>query len=162
MSLGSVVLHRFNGSEVYNVASAIMLPVESENGDLIDLWFEVETEREAVQTVSDTAKLKMHPSVEAAVTLSDLDSERLVGRVFTVPVGYDEESERQLAKLYYFDHEDLDENEIHVLERDGQVFHVRWTGTAEDVNYYDGSKPRTRVEIDARFTLRGVVDPPNA
>jgi hypothetical protein len=44
---------------------------------------------------------------------------------------------------------------IEFVERKGDELHVRWTGTTIDVNYYDGSKPPTRVEVDAWFTLKG-------
>jgi len=40
----------------------------------------------------------------------------------------------------------------HERDRDplkkGHAFRVQWTGTTNDVNHYDGSKPTTRVEIE--------------
>jgi hypothetical protein len=47
----------------------------------------------------------------------------------------------------------MDENEITIVERDGLRVRARITGTTTDVNYYDGSKPRTKVVVEADFTL---------
>jgi hypothetical protein len=33
-------------------------------------------------------------------------------------------------------------------------FRVLWVGVTQDVNYYDGSKPPTRVEIDGFFRFK--------
>jgi len=151
MSIGRLVLRRFNGDEIYLLASAVLLPVEREGKT--DLWLEVTTEPEAVQTVPDTAEMGMHPSAEVAVTLDHLDLNALVGQTFLVPLGCTEEAESQLATLCYCEHQEVNENEIQVLARQGDTWHVRWTGVTADVNYYDLSKPDTRVEIEGWFTL---------
>jgi hypothetical protein len=154
MERGTFVLHRFNGDEIYRIKSARMLVCKGEDG--IWLWFEVDTERPAIQTVPDTAELEMRPSAEVAVILPSLDATDLVGSHFSVPAGYDDQFGDYLAKIYYCEHEVLDNNEIDVLGRESNVFHVRWTATTMDVNYYDGSKPETRVEIDGDFVFDDV------
>jgi hypothetical protein len=148
-SQGRVVLHRFNGDEIYSISSATLMCVEVD--DSIDYWFEFETLPDAIQTVPDTAESRMHPSGSAVVTLKDADLDALVGRALSIPLGLTDE--RWDAHLYYFEHEDLDNNEIRVLARRGDEFHVRWTATTTDINYYDGSKPDTQVEIEGWFAL---------
>lgn len=59
----------------------------------------------------------------------------------------------RIGLIYYADHVNLDENEIKILSKKGKTFQVQWTGITKDMNQYDGSKPKTRVEIEAMFTL---------
>ena len=37
------------------------------------------------------------------------------------------------------------------VSRTEDRFWLRWTAVTQDVNYYDGSKPATRVEIEGEF-----------
>jgi hypothetical protein len=64
-----------------------------------------------------------------------------------------------VATIYYYEHEDLDNNVIDVLRQEQDCFQIRWTATTLDVNYYDGSKPDTRVEIDGMFCVDGLSKP---
>jgi len=152
MGVGRFVLHRFNGDEVYEVQRATILPVHDEDG--FRLWFEAETDGVCLKSLPDTAILRGQPKAEVAVGVKKVEPTRLVGRKFSVPAAYDEEIDDHVSSIYYVEHEDLDDNQIEVTARDEDVFHVRWTGTTTDVNYYDGSKPRTRVEIDASFKFK--------
>jgi len=152
MGIGKFVLHRFNGDEEYEVQRAAILAVRDEDG--FRLWFEAETDRVCLKGLPDTASLRGSPKAEVAVGLNEIEPTRLPGKTFSVPAAYDEEIDDHVASIYYVEHEDLDDNEIVVLARDGDVFQVRWTGTTTDVNYYDGSKPRTRVEIVAAFKFK--------
>jgi hypothetical protein len=60
------------------------------------------------------------------------------------------------AALYYCEHQPLRENHISVLSRAGDRFCLRWTAVTQDVNYYDGSKPLTRVEIEGEFLFKDI------
>lgn len=152
MSVGKFVLHRFNGDEEFEVERATILAVHDEDG--FRLWFEAETDGVCIKSLPDTETLRGHPKAEVAVGLKKVEPTRLVGKRFSVPAAYDEDIDDHVASIYYVEHEDLDENEIEIGARDGDVFQVRWTGTTIDVNYYDGSKPRTRVEIVAAFKFK--------
>ena len=55
--------------------------------------------------------------------------------------------------IFYFDTYELLEPTVHVVGQAGHVFEVRISGACTDVNYYDGSKQRTRVELNGRFTF---------
>jgi hypothetical protein len=152
MGVGKFILHRFNGNEEYEVQRATILAVHDEDG--FRLWFEAETDGVCFKGLPDTESLRGRPKAGAAVGLKKVEPARLVGKRFSVPAAYDEEIDDHVASIYYVEHEDLDDNEIDVVARDGDVFQVRWTGTTTDVNYYDGSKPRTRVEIVAAFKFK--------
>ena len=114
----------------------------------------VDTEEEAIQTCPDTAEYSTTPNAEASVMLDHFDQEHLVGRLFVVPSASDEQLKDNVATLYYYEHDDLNNNVIEVVGRDGDLFHVHWTATATDVNYYDGSKPDTEIVIAGMFTLQ--------
>jgi hypothetical protein len=155
MSVGKFVLHRFNGDEEYSVDRATILAVHDEDG--FRLWFEADTDGICLKTLPDTIGLPGRPKAEVAVAIKQVEPQRLAGSKFSVPTAYDEDIDDHVASIYYLEHEDLNDNEIEVISKDGDVFHVRWTGTTTDVNYYDGSKPRTRVEIDAKFKFKDMV-----
>jgi len=152
MGVGKFLLHRFNGDEEYEVERATILAVHDEDG--FRLWFEAETDGVCLKSLPDTESLRGRPKAEVAVGLKKVEPARLAGKRFSVPAAYDEEIDDHVASVYYVEHQDLDDNEIEVIARDGDVFQVRWTGTTTDVNYYDGSKPRTRVEIVAAFKFK--------
>ena len=61
-----------------------------------------------------------------------------------------------MSLLYYCEHESLRHNRIRVVSRDGDRFRLRWTATVRDVNYYDGSKPPTQVEIEGEFVFKDI------
>ncbi|MBX9585299.1 MAG: hypothetical protein K2X87_33755 [Gemmataceae bacterium] len=153
METGTFRLVRFNGEEVYRLSEARTFTLP-EGADGVRLWFEAESHRPAVtNTCPDAADMGMHPKAEVAVNLPSVDWDALPGRVFVVPAGYDPDRDDYAAMIDYFEHEYLDDNRVEVLGRDGGRLHVRWTATACDVNHYDGSKPRTRVEIDGWFEI---------
>jgi hypothetical protein len=129
-----------------------MMAVHDEDG--IRLWFEAMTGGKAIKTVPDTAEYPTNPNAEVAVSLKNLDPSKLVGKQFLVLSGYDEEIEDHVATIYYYEHEDLNDNVIEITAQDSNRFHVRWTGTTGDVNFYDDSKPKTRVEIEGEFTFK--------
>ena len=154
MGVGKFVLHRFNGDEEYEVERATIFAVHDR--DELRLWFEADTDGVCLKSLPDTESLRAKPKAEVAVGLKKVEPARLVGKKFSVPAAYDEEIDDHVASIYYVEHEDLDDNEVEVVARDGDVFQVRWTGTTTDVNYYDGSKPRTRVEIVAAFKFKDI------
>lgn len=151
MSVGRFLLHRFNGLEEFSLKSAAIIAVHDEDG--FRLWFEAKTDGVPLHSLPDTSGLHAHPSAEVAVALKELDPSKLSGSRFSVPNGYDEEIEDHVATIYYVEHNELNENEIEVIAQAGTDVHVHWRGTTTDVNYYDDSKPKTRVEIDGWFTF---------
>jgi hypothetical protein len=155
MEVGTLILHRFNGDEIYRVCQAIMQAALDEDGD-VALSLYVDTNVKPVQTLPDTEELRQHPNAEVQVTLQKLDVSRLVGRRFSVPTAYSEAKEDHVAGIYYCDHKDLNKNLVRILEQDRNKFLVHWTGTTGDMNYYDGSKPGTKVEIKAWFIFKGM------
>ena len=67
-----------------------------------------------------------------------------------IPLGYSEETEDYLATLYYYEHEDLDENTIVCDHQIGSLFRLRWTGRSG----------RVSVDIRADFKFEGLEEVP--
>jgi len=146
-----LTLHRFNGDEVFSITSATGRVLA--DPDAFKLNLEIETSRPAVQSLPDTVDLAAEPNAEVTLYLPNENVGSLVGRSFSVPRSFDEAIEDRVSRFYYCEHEDLDENVIEFIEQRGDWFRVRWTGVTVDVNWYDGSKPATRVEIVAWFQI---------
>jgi WD40 repeat protein len=151
---GRFILHRFNGDEVYRFESAVLWASRNKRG--VTLWFEVKADPANAQRCEDTAELRMSPNAEVGIDLPDLDAADLVGREFSIPGTTSDDEDSSMSLLYYCEHEPLRENRIVVVSRAGDRFRLRWTAVATDVNYYDGSKPTTRVEIEGEFVFKDI------
>lgn len=150
MALGEFILHRFNGDEVFRLGAATILAYRTEEGVRVNL--DAETAGPATASAADTAQNPANPRAEIAFVVESLDVTGLAGRRFVVPRGQTDEDD--LASLYYYEHDELNENVVEFLAREEERFRVRWTGTATDVNYYDGSKPDAKLEIEGWFVFR--------
>ena len=153
MELGTLTLHRFNGDEVFGLSEATIRA--SPDGDDVLLNLAVNTHQCPIKTLPDTEELRAWPNAEVTVRVPRAQLASLVGRRFSVPKAWDEAEGDHVSRIYYCEHEDLNENEVEFLELSGDALKVRWTGTTTDVNYYDGSKPDTRVVIESWFSLTG-------
>lgn len=150
MSLGVLTLHRFNGDEIYDVSRADIRYFAGEEG--VRVAFQVQTSREPVKTLPDTEELRGWPNGQWQLIVPEFDRDGLVGREFFIPLGYGEDEE-YWTNFYYVDHAQVDDNRITVLGREGDRFRVRIVGSLGDVNHYDGSKPPTRVVVEASFSI---------
>jgi WD40 repeat protein len=151
---GRFVLHRFNGDEVYRLESAVLWASRTARG--VTLWFEAKADPKNAQRCEDTARMRMSPNAEVGIDLPDLDADELVGREFSIPGTKSDDEDSCMSLLYYCEHEPLRDNRIAVVSRAGDRFRLRWTAVATDVNYYDGSKPPTRVEIEGEFLFKDI------
>jgi hypothetical protein len=148
-----MTLYRFNGIEIYDVESAIIEHYRDGDG-LFAVTLRADASAIPIQTLPDTASLNAQPFAEVTLHLPKIPALAFqVGRTFTLPKGYDEDTQEDRTNFYYCEHESMNENEVVILERDGLRVRARLTGTVTDVNYYDGSKPRTKVVVEADFTL---------
>ena len=147
--VGRLVLHRFCGDEEYVLSTAEMLAYRE--GDGVRLWFDAASNGECLRSQPDTAESRPEPSVSIRVDLPALVPGELVGQRF-FPTDRDPIADLP-GTIFYFDTYELLEPTVHVVGQAGHVFEVRISGACTDVNYYDGSKQRTRVELNGRFTF---------
>ena len=149
-----MTLQRFNGEEAYAVQSATIEHSKDEDG-LYAVTFRAETGGDPVRTLPDTESLHAQPFAEITLHLPKPPALVLTpGRTFSLPKGYDEGAGEYQTNFYYCEHEPMHNNEVAILERDGLRVRARLTGTTTDVNFYDGSKPDTKVLVEADFTLQ--------
>lgn len=150
------VLHRFNGDEIYRFVQAVMWAYASEQEPGFCLWFKVSANADAIRRCEDTAELAMSPIANVGFYLPEVDADQLVGREFVVPGTKSDDEDSCMSLLYYCEHEALRDNRIRVVSRAGDRFWLRWTAVVRDVNYYDGSKPPARVEIEGEFVFKDI------
>ena len=72
--------------------------------------------------------------------------------VFEIPSGYDDDHQECITNFYYCEHEASEENRIQILSVSEHSVRARITGTTIDINFYDGSKPATQLEVETAFT----------
>jgi hypothetical protein len=148
-----MTLQRFNGDEVFSVEEATVDFLIAENR-WFATTFRADSARPPIQTLPDTEELNAKPFAELTLYLPKHPGITLLtGRSCTLARGYDGASGEYLTNFYYCEHELVDDVEITVIKRHLDRAHLRITGTTIDVNYYDGSKPPSRILIDAEFTL---------
>lgn len=148
------ILRRFNGDEIFRLQSAVIWAYESEGG--ITIWFEVEADSDALQRCEDTVEFGHGPNAEVGIEITELNADQLVGREFLLPGTKSDDEDSCMALLYYYEHEPLRQNRIEILSRDVDRFWIRWTAITQDINYYDGSKPPTHVEIVGEFMFKDI------
>jgi len=142
-------IHRFNGIEIFRVSSAFILAYKDEDGSHV-VNFEANTIGEALATLPDTQSLNAYPSAEVSVKIPGFHPDKMIGCDF-IPLS---ENDMDSARIYYVEHDLLKEARVNVIRQAGNRFHVRMSGKATDVNYYDGSKPESHIEIDAWFEFK--------
>jgi len=149
--VGKFVLHRFNGDEEFALERASIRITHDKNGDWLMLT--AITNGTVIKSLPDTEELRGQPKASISVDISRSDPTNLVGLKLSVPISYDKLIGDDRANFYYLDHESLDENEIEILAIKENKYLVKWIAQTLDVNYYDGSKPKTHIDIEGWFTM---------
>lgn len=153
MSKQSVlVLERFCGRETYPVIHATWSIFHDEVLDTPTLCIQLHA-GPGIELQEDTRDLRATPSWEINVVSRTLNAACLRrGAEFSVPQGYDEAQGGYVTNFYYCSHEQTDDNLIEILASDGSTLCVRLGARTVDVNFYDGSKPLTRLSVEADLT----------
>ena len=151
MSVGLLTFQRFNGIEQFAIQQAQLFLLDGYDQCSPCLSFDFTADASPLATLPDTESLHASPSGEFNVYVPNLDVENLVGQVFSIPRGAVDGD--WYARIYYVEHDAANKCTLRVLERDGERFRVAVDGYCTDLNYYDGSRPDTRLELDAWFTI---------
>ncbi|MGN7356212.1 hypothetical protein ACTHPF_02525 [Paenibacillus sp. SAF-054] len=151
--MNTLTLYRFNGTEQYRLseASAYAALVGEGQERSVMLWFETETDTEPVVRLPDPDEIYNNPSAEVTVYMDVLNLNEPGVREFSFESGYNKDGSSLDARLYYFEHQEVCHNQVRLEYKGEGIFHVWWSGTTMDVNYYDGSKPDTRIEVEGEF-----------
>lgn len=146
-----LVFERFNGYESYPVTLAEWNIYQDEDIGMMNLNITLET-GPGIVLHEDTTSLNGSPHWELNLLETDLSEDSIkVGFIGKIPESYDDSRDGQLTNFYYCSHEGTDKNTIEVIEVDGDRVRFRVTGETIDVNYYDNSKPPTKLSVDIWF-----------
>ena len=146
MANGTFTLHRWNGVEQFPV-SAVCITTYPERGQ-VAVCIEVEAARPPVSTLPDTEPLAATPNAEFTFLRPPASALDLLGFDCLISSGAVEGE--WVARLYYASHEALDGVSISFPEARGLDLRFKASGHCPDVCHH-GSKPSTRLEIDAWF-----------
>ena len=145
------LLERFNGFQTYSIKCAQWNLYKDEESGMMNLWISISTDK-ALQQQSDTKTLNARPTWEINLVEQTLSEDSIIpGFVATIPESYDESRGGWISNFYYCSHEGTDKNNIEVVELNGDQVRFRLFGETVDVNYYDGSKPPTKLLTDIWF-----------
>lgn len=139
---------RFDGTEAYEVASATW-NTYAERGVEYATFLVRAGAPEAAR--ADPGEPAAQPFWELTVVGGETPVVLAPGTALVIPAGLDESRDEYVVDFYYAEHEVSDENRIEILSVDGDTLRARITGTAVDPHYYDGSRPRARLEVTTTF-----------
>lgn len=147
-----LVLERFCGRETYPVITGTWNIFHDEGVDTPTLCIQLRAGA-GIELQEDTKVLRAEPSWEINFVSNTLNEASLqTGAKFSVPQGYDEALGGFVTNFYYCSHEATDDNVIEILAVEGSTLLVRLSGKTTDVNFYDGSRPPTRLSVEVRLT----------
>lgn len=144
-----LTLKRFCGDEKYPIESAEWYIMDGDGtwDDPYTLCLEMQFEA-GIELHEDTETLGAEPSWEISFPALKLAEEDLqVG--FMMEMDNDDEEEE--ANFYYCEHQPTLKNKMEILEIKDDSLLIHLTGKTEDVNYYDGSKPKNELDVTAWF-----------
>ncbi len=142
-------LTRFNGVELFSVTEARYSIYDDDGTTFVVFRVEAPT---PVQLLEDTEELQGSPFWELVWRAPAASQVTIAAdSVFEIPSGYDDDYEEHVTNFYYCEHEGSDENCIQILTVSEVSVRARITGITIDVNFYDGSKPPTRLEVETEF-----------
>ena len=145
-------LSRFCGEELHPVINTTWSLYYDEDLDMNNLCIHLQADEGTILN-EDTKYLNATPNWELNYLAPNLNKDDLkVGFNVEIPEGYNEDHGGWITNFYYCEHEGTDNNTIEILESDGDKLLIRLTGETIDVNFYDGSKPTTKLFVETWFT----------
>lgn len=145
---------RFCGMEEYALKSAVWYILKGDGTDYDPDLFCLDMKFDQGRVLHDDTHDEEHPFMDAKPSWKLIfQSAQMptivpeVGLCLELP---NEEHEVE-ANLYYWEHQPTLDNKLEILAVQGDRFLIQLTGITEDVNYYDGSKPKSTLQITAWF-----------
>lgn len=148
-TLGILFMKRFNGIEQYQVKETFWNLYN--DAGMITLCLSLSSDK-AIEQEEDTASFFGLLSWELNLIDEKLADNKLqAGFSAVIPEAYDESKEGWITNFYYSSHEGSDNNKIEILDRKDDQLLLKLTGEIMDVNYYDNSKPKSQLLLEAWF-----------
>lgn len=154
MSLPNIpilILGRFNGYETYPVVLAEWNIYWDADLQMMNLWISIHAGN-AITQQEDSKFIDAEPWWELNLLEPDL-TEDLIKAGFYAKISefHDDSSGGTISSFYYCSYNGTENNTIAVMEVDGERVRFMLYGETTDINYYDGSKPPTKLTADLWF-----------
>ena len=147
---GQLLAKRFSGPEVFKITKAhwnLYTDGERKNLTLLIECEEGIKLSKQIEYCSESCHWELN-LVEDEIEDANLRE----GFEASIPEGYDESRDGWITNFYFCEHDGTDQNRIRVEDRKEDRILVTITGQKTDLNYYDGSKPETKLYLKAWFT----------
>jgi hypothetical protein len=149
--MNKLTISRFNGIEVFQISTIIAQFKEVENKKYLKLSVKTDA---ALQVVHDTVNLRALPNAEIFIEVDSFDKNLLEHAQFQIAKGYDPANRDFIAaSFYYTEHQELNDNVVEIRHVSGDKYRLTWSAETQDVNFYDGSKPKSKVLVQSEFTF---------
>jgi len=147
MKINQLKLSRFNGEELFEIIETDLYF----SYEYAHLNLEFRTGKCISPPLEDT---NTNGGLSGSFWLYDLEIsnvEELEGQSFYIEDGYKNEHYDTCSLFYYWEHEPVSKNTIEFVECNNDFVQVKITAYTCDVNWHDGSKPETKIELLANF-----------
>jgi hypothetical protein len=143
-------IERFNGLEEYEIGNAYWNLYQDKSK--INLCIYLDSNK-GIKLNEDLADIFQMLHWELNLVVKFLKEDQLnKGYNVKIPNSYDEGLGGWITNFYYFEHEGSENNQIEILERKNDKLLIKITGEIIDVNYYDDSKPKSKLTAITWFT----------
>lgn len=145
---------RFCGMEEYAIKKAVWHIIKGDGTDYDPDLLHLKMHFERGRVLHEDTHDEKHPSMDAEpfweLLFGSAQMPSIIPQTGLCMELPNEEQEVD-ANLYYWEHQPTLNNKMEILASDGDRFLIRLTGITEDVSYYDGSKPKSTLQITAWF-----------
>jgi len=141
---------RFNGTEEYEISKSTWNIYEDDGKINLCIYLD---SKKAIKQNEDLVDGFQGLNWELNLVKKILkDKELIKGFKAKIPEGYDEKCDGWITNFYYFEHDGSDKNTIEIVQRKGEKLLIKLTGEIVDVNFYDDSKPKSKLTALAWFS----------
>lgn len=151
MDSAELYLDRFCGREIYPITKATWNLYFDDKLGMMNLCLHLECGRGTILH-NEAGNPEAEPWWEVNVIEKDLAINSLVsGTKLSVPLDYDQNRSGHVTNFYYYEHEGSDNNTVEIVAVEEGRLLIEMVGETSDVDYYDGSKPPTRLSVRTWF-----------
>ncbi|MDJ1468971.1 hypothetical protein QNI19_04350 [Cytophagaceae bacterium DM2B3-1] len=160
-NLGTLTLKRFNGDEIWNITEGEFSISPRDNYYLLNIWVTssgdliMKPTNDNIREEEEDSDERIHPRIELQTKLSQEQYQNFIGKSFGFLIEeVPEETDDNFSNFYYHAHEETYSNQITILKKEADRYHIHSISSATDLNFYDGSKPDNEIIIDCWLEMQ--------